>query len=110
MNALFKSCAIATSLAVSSLLQTLALAVDSADVEACMQTFTQAYFPNSHATYAAPERPEVLLPLALNKGTHNVAVSVTSAKTGRVVASGVCAVSDVPARPGYVIVSETEQK
>jgi len=103
MTKLIKSCVAAA----SSLLPALALAVDSADIEACMQKFTQSYFPNSHATFIAPEDPGLIVPLELNRGTHEVAVTVTSSKTGKVLASGVCAVNVNTSRTGSVTISET---
>ena len=105
MKMVIKSCAIAA----ASLLPTFAFAIDSNDIQGCMQKFTESYFPNSRATYVPPEEPQFLVPLALNRGTHDVAITVTSTKTGKVIASGVCAVNDDTGLVGSVIISETAQ-
>lgn len=106
MNTVIKSCAIAA----ASLLPTFAFAIDSNDIQGCMQKFTQSYFPDSRATFIPPEEPGLMVPLALNKGTHEVAITVTSSKTGKVIASGVCAVNDDSGRAGSVIISESNSQ
>ena len=106
MNTLFKSCIIATSL----LSPTFAFAVSSTDIQACMQKFAEYQFPDSRITYVTPEEPSVVVPLEFNKGTHDVAVTVADRSTGRVLATGTCAVTDAAGPAGHVVVAEVNSK